>query len=500
MALEISVADSPIKRALDVYFDFIRRLASPTGTDKLCLNNTITTFDIIKGAPLYTEAVFRAYADRKVTTSPSEYGFEFADKGERYSYAYKSVLEAIVADIDSSLGTEDKEEIKELKKELRLVEKELSKAYDDMSQLWLDYCTKNSINPTDKDYLEKQIAFYTSFGFSTKVRNLKREILGYHQDIRNIRLRAYPDADARILSDFNLKAQVAENEMARPNSPILEAERGYTYLQLSQMWIYGNLGAAFDSSAEIFPSGELTYFLERSGKRKVEISNSGEVTHTHEQEWKTKGAGAYKFFRIDADIASQKKLEESIRKVESVSVEFDNLAEYFVRRGDWFSSTVFEMDRFKQYFEDNPKVAAKLSHVISSLILGRGLKLVFTFASEEALTAWDNVDVKSDFSLSIFGFKIPAGQATYQHKDMTKMVDRASKQIVFLDDPLHCRLLGFRVEKLYDIPDELIGYTVNRWEDTIRESLQDVKDGKTPFFNAIAEAESRLSTRSRPIS
>src|SRR4051794_34100031 len=65
--VSISVADSPLKNALDIYYDFLvgicKQNGYKTGTDKMLINNTITSFDISQDTPYYNEGLFRAFAD-----------------------------------------------------------------------------------------------------------------------------------------------------------------------------------------------------------------------------------------------------------------------------------------------------------------------------------------------------------------------------------------------------------------------------------------------------
>src|ERR1043166_6214694 len=78
--VNISIADSPLKQALDIYYDNFINLAQGFGDkDRMLINNTITSFDISQDTPYFNEGLFRAFADRVFKDSPENLGSNRAD-------------------------------------------------------------------------------------------------------------------------------------------------------------------------------------------------------------------------------------------------------------------------------------------------------------------------------------------------------------------------------------------------------------------------------------
>jgi hypothetical protein len=452
--VDISVNDSPIGNAIDQYYHFLNQLFQPTEKQNIALNSSLVTFDIVKEARLYTENVFRGFADRKIALSPTDFGFGSADFGDRFSERYKELLSGIVSQIDRSLSQEDLDEISALKRELKLAENELEETYIDMGSRWRRYKSEEGIEDTDPDILDKQIAFYNTFAFATKLRRLKNEVLRFNEDIEFVRQRAYPDTESQTLAKLYRYAHAEQYAVARPNNPILEAERGYDDLDLAQMWVYGNLGGVFDVGSEILPSGFLERFLENRGERGFSIKKGFESETVHDSSWKTKGsARKWFFFKVSASAEQKRHFESSVEKINEIDMKFENMAEYWVRRGRWFSASIFDFEIVKEYLDSKPDLKEDLTYIPTSVILGRGLQLGLVFDSTEEFETWNRLKTSGNASFGIFGVRIPSSAASYNSYDFNKEVDTANKKVTFFDSPNHCRLLAFRVERLIEPTD-----------------------------------------------
>ncbi len=486
--VKITVKDSPIKNAIDQYYGFLRDLFNPTDIQNIALNSTLVTFDIVRDAPLYNENVFRSFTDRKIGLSPTEFGPGSANFGDRFSERYQEMIEVVVSDIDRNLSEEDQDKIENYKRELRLSERELEEAYLEMNDRWQKYKTDSGITNSDPEILEKQIAYYNTFAFATKLRRIKGDILQAHEDMSFVRMRQYPDQESRILAKLYRFANSEQYKVARPVNPRLEADDGYDDIKLAQLWIYGNLGASFDVGANVRPSGHLENFLDNQGKRGFSIRKKVDDVTVHDSHWKTSGSARKWFFwKVSAAVEHKKHYESSIKKVNSIQINFENVAEYWVNRGRWYSSAIFDYGYIKEYLDNHPDTATDLSYAITSAIIGRGLTITVKFESTEEFETWSKLDVKGSASFSLFGINVPGGASGYNSYDFHKKVDTAAKTVTFVDSSDHCRLLGFRVEKLFETDEESRARDLLYWEETMEPELEALSSGKISFKEFLGE-------------
>src|SRR4051794_33580994 len=83
--VSISVKDSPLPTALDMFFSYVIDLADhySAGKQKMLMNNVITSFDIAQDTPYFNLGLFRNFADRVYMESPQTLGP--ANRADRFS-------------------------------------------------------------------------------------------------------------------------------------------------------------------------------------------------------------------------------------------------------------------------------------------------------------------------------------------------------------------------------------------------------------------------------
>lgn len=463
--VEIKVADSPIPNAIDQYYSFLFQLLRPTNKQDVALNSTCVTFDIVKKAHLYTQGVFRAFADRTIGISPTNFEPGAGNIGDRFSERYVDMINIILSNVDTELKPEDVDKITSHTKSIGELETELSKTYIDMVTLWNKYMEVNHISKEDKDYLEKMVAYYNTFSFANKIKNSRNEILSHYIAINNVRQKAYPDNDSRELSNIYKFCFDEGYKMIRPYEWRLETENGYDEIKLAQAWVYGNIGnGSFDIGQEVLPSGDLELFLEREGKRGFSIAKGASSAETHESHWHTSGSAKWTFFSASVDADHADKWTSLINKNNKIEISFDNVAEYWVRRGRWYNSTIFDFKVVKEYLKSNPLSATKLSYAITSVLIGRGLKITLTFDDTNEFNEWSSSSVGTGGGFSIFGIGA-SGNNTYSRSDFNHTVDTLNKSVTFFDGSDHTRLLGFRVEKLFELDEKERANEFLTWEE-----------------------------------
>lgn len=483
--VEIKVADSPIPNAIDQYYSFLFQLLRPTDKQDIALNSTTVTFDIVKDAHLYTQGVFRAFADRTIAISPTEFEPGAGNIGDRFSERYVDMIGIILSNIDRKLKPEDSDRIKDHKLTIRELESDLSKTYTSMSTLWNDYVKANEIKKEDKDYLEKMVAFYNTFNFANKIKDARNEILGHYIDINDIRQKAYPDDETRQLSNIYRFGFDVGYRMIRPYEWRLETVNKYDEIQLAQAWVYGNIGSgSFDIGQEILPSGDLELFLNREGKRGFSITKGAISEETHEKHWRTSGSARWGFFKASASVNHTDKWNLLISKTNKIEISFENLSEYWVRRGRWYDSTIFDFKVVKDFLKNDPILATKLSYAISSLLIGRGLKITLTFSDSNEFNHWSSTSSSAGGGFKIFGIGA-SGNGTYNQSDFKHTVDTANKTVTFFDDANHTRLLGFRVEKLFSFNEDERAKEFLSWEEIYGEKFKSFSGEKMTINELI---------------
>lgn len=476
--VEIKVADSPIPNAIDQYYNFLLQLLRPTNNQDVALNSTIVTFDIVKEAHLYTQGVFRAFADRTITISPTNFEPGAGNIGDRFSERYVDMIGIILSTIDRDLKPEDIDKITSHKKTISVLETDLSDTYTKMATLWGQYAESNHINKGDEDYLDKMVAYYNTFNFSNKIKNAKNDILSNYIAIDDIRQKAYPDNDTRQLSNIYRFGFDEGYKMIRPYEPTLEAKYHYDEIKLAQAWVYGNIGnGSFDIGQEVLPSGDLEYFLDRVGKRGFSITKGASVDQTHEAHWHTSGSASWTFFSASVGADHADKWNSLIKKNNKIEISFENIAEYWVRRGRWYDSTIFDFKIIKDFLKNDPLLATKLSYAISSVVIGRGLTITLTFDDTDEFSEWSSTAVSSGGGFSIFGIGA-SGNNTYNQSDFKHTVDTLNKSVTFFDGPDHTRLLGFRVEKLFQFDEKKRANEFLTWEEIHGDKIELLSEGK----------------------
>ncbi|MBB4350485.1 hypothetical protein [Aliirhizobium cellulosilyticum] len=455
--VEIKAEDSPISNAVDLYYSQLYEILNPQTEQKIALNSSLVTFDIIPQAPMFTEYVFRAFADRTVTISPTEYGpvaLGVANTNDRYSFFFTEVLKQAVFKLDTALRQDIVDKIDLIDREVRQSRQELQLFYQTMFTAWNSYATQNGVAADDAYYLDKQTAFFNTNNFAEQISYYKNIISDGLVRMHILRDAQYPDVEARHISSLFKYATLDQYLMPRPKDPILEEINKYDPIRLGQAYIYNNLNY-FEPSVEIRPSGYLPKFLTNIGKRSVSIEKTAAATHQHDVSWSASGtARKWFFFKASASVSSESHLKETIAATNRVGMAFENLAEYWVNRGPWFSSGVFAYKRIREVLAANPIYAGLLGHAISSVILGRGLELTLHFDKVSTFSEWSKFTASASGSFSVFGMNIPATSGSMSDYKLNTRESEDKKSVTFLDDPAHTRLLGFRVDKLFDGAEE----------------------------------------------
>lgn len=498
--IEITSEDSPIPNVLDQFYTHVHSLLSPQTEQKVALNSTLVTFDILPEAPMFTEYVFRAFADRTITASPTDFepvALGVANTNDRYSTFYTELLRQSIFDLDATMSDEALDKIDILERDIQVLRKDMQKFIQDMFRDWNAHAKENGIEVEDPYYLDKQTAYFTVFNFADQLQYYRETIGDNLQKIFRIRDQQYPDPESRQIANLLKHATLAQYLMPRPKDPSLEEVNNYGPIELGQAYIYNNL-SYFETSVDIHPSGFLPKFLDTTGKRNMRVSEGETQTLEHDSSWSASGsARKFLFFKASANASYEKHIRESVDSTVSIDIGFENIAEYWVNRGSWFASNIFDYERVQDVLSDNPRLAAMLSHCISSLVLARGMSVTYNFSKETSFKEWSKFTSSSSGSFSIFGMSIPSSSGSYSSYDMNTRISEDNKSVTFFDDPNHVRLIGFKVDKMFDGGDELRLAHAKYWDEVnlagdgnksrslsmLRESIKSSQDLKLSLIN-----------------
>lgn len=479
----ITAKDSPIPNALDLYYSQLVELLKPTNGQRIALNSTLVTFDILADASLYNEYVFRAFADRTISASPTKVdpvALGPANFANRYSYSFIELLRRVVRDLDSKLKPEDLDRIKLLERDASAARAQLDNEYKDMIHRWVEHKRDEGIKDDDPYFLDKQTAFYNTYNFAERIKQLKNEISDRLMDIDIIRDGGYPDDDARQLILLFRYATLSQYLMTRPTTPMLESKYKYDEVRIAQMWIYENL-SYFETSVEVRPSGFLDKFITNLGERSFKIVKNAKATHEHDSAWHAHASAGWGFWSASVDASYEKHIRESLTKTTSIEIGFKNLAEYWVRRGQWYSNTIFDMKRIQDKLKKYPQLAANVAQVVSSVVIGRGAYVKYYFQDQNDYKFWDKLSVSAGASYNFLGMNTANLGGSYTESNLQTYFNNTEKSVTFQDSESHCRLVGFRVDSvLGDDVDKIVALEQGDWMD-VRNDISivaDLLDGK----------------------
>lgn len=146
-------------------------------------------------------------------------------------------------------------------------------------------------------------------------------------------------------------------------------------------------------------------------------------------------------------VANSSHFRSTIGRLRNVTVHFDHIAELQISRDNWFSSTIFETKRVKDFLKDKLILARKLSLLTTSLIIGRGLTLTLQFTDTSDVQEWGSTAIAEGGSGTVFGVRFGSDKGGGNNFN-NHTIDTHNQTVTFKDDTSICRLLGIKVTRL----------------------------------------------------
>ncbi|MEP4247365.1 hypothetical protein [Tateyamaria sp.] len=461
--MEVTAQESTINNVMDLYYSWLVSLVGPKGNDKVALLSTITTHDIEQKAPLYTNQVFRQFADRTVSISPEDFGA--GNTNDRYSVIYDRIVAVAAAKIYAEAELTDKQKI-----DLDAYDGDITEAFGEIKTLrrdvlddWTEYAKAANLEPGTPKYDLEQAKYYQPT--ISLIKSQRQKITKAQAKKRAIWLNVFADdPDARRLSEIFENCNDQQNMQSLPTSIDIEERYGLDPITIGAAADSGLF--AFDTTLGLLPSGTLTKILDQKGERGASFEKGSEETHNHDKAWSASASGGWGLWKASASASQEKHFRQSLEKLESVTISCDFMGEYWVNRRNWFASTVFSNKYVLEVLEDDPKTAALLANVISSMIIVRGLKLTYKFRDAEDTKVWSSYNYKASGGFKVFGIGVGLGGSS-SGSQLDHDVNEDDRTVTFFDGTNVCRLLALRASKVIDLPDDQIAYLNNPLENTI---------------------------------
>lgn len=490
--MDITAAETTIKNVLDLYYSWLIQLIGPKGNDKIALLSTILTHDIDKDAPIYTNFVFRQFADRTISLSPADFGR--GNTSDRYSRVYRGIVETAASDLyaNANLTNAQLGQINGYSGDITSAVTEIKNIRMDSSKSWLEYAKQAGLVPNTPQYELEKAKYYQPY--IALIRDQRQKITVAQAKKRAVWLSVFKnDKPAQQLADVYERCQAEDNLQSLPTDVNVEKKYGLDAI---------NMGAAADSGIYAFetelgllPSGTLTKILDMTGQRGAEFIKDTVEQHNHDTEWHANASGGWGLWHANASGAQEQHFRQSLQHMESVTISCQFMGEYWVNRKDWFNSTVLTNKYVTPVLKQDPQALALLSNCISSLIIVRGLSVKYKFKDVNDTTIWSSYNYSGGGGYGAFGIDFGSVSGGASGNSYDHVIDTAEKSVTLFDGPNVCRLLALRVASLIPISLDNVAYFTKPLDESAlgRVVLKSWKEGTTTYGVVPEEVSSAIS-------
>lgn len=461
--MQVTAAETTIKNVLDLYYSWLIAMIGPKGTDKIALLSTILTHDVDKEAPLYTNYIFRGFADRTISVSPEDFGKGNAN--DRFSRIYRNIIEVAASDLYASaqVSPDQQKALDKWDGDITEAVREIKGIRQESLKDWVDYANNAGLKPGTPQYDLERAKFYQPY--ISLIKSQRQKITVAQAKKRSIWLSVFKnDKAAQQLSDIYERTVAIENQQSLPADSSIEPK-----YKLDPITIGAAADAgmdAFETELGLLPSGNLTKILDAKGQRGAEFLKNTQETHNHDSEWHASASGRWGLWSASASASQEQHFRQSLSHLESVSISCDFMGEYWVNRKDWFSSTILTNKYVADVLKNDQSSAARLAQCITSAIVVRGLRVKYKFRDVNDTAIWSSYNYGGGGGYGAFGINfgsIGGGSSggSYDH-----VVNTDEKSVTLFDGPNVCRLLALRVSPLLNLSLEQIEFEMKPLDET----------------------------------
>lgn len=461
--MEVKSTELTISNVLDQYYSWLVKLMQPKGRDRVALFSSVLTHDVVKDAPLYTEGVFRGFVDRTITISPEDFGA--GNTTDRYSRRYADLINIAGYELyaNATYTPKQTDEIQKADGDVSEALKEINSTRKDANTEWVKQAEQLQLKPGTPEYNLERANFYEPY--LGLIRDQRQKMTKAQAKKAAVMQSVFGnDQDAAQLSKIYERCLAQDNIQYLPTDPSIESTYHLDPIKIGEAAQSGLY--PFESELGVDPSGSLIRMLNSQGVREISIYNSTIAEYKHDDAWHVSGGSSswIPVFSADVGVDNEHHFRESIKNIESITISCDYMGEYWVRRRDWFDSTIFENKYVKKFLGKKPELAALLSLCTSSVLIVRGLKVTYKFKSVDDTTIWSHWDAHGGGGFSAWGFNFGLS-AGGSGDDYSHVVDTAKKSVTFMDGQDVCRLVALRASKINpSVPDNAIAF-YGKWLD-----------------------------------
>ncbi len=292
--ISIPPDESGLPKALEQYYKELTSLVGLREDQPILLNNTITTFDIVKDAPFYTEGVFRNFSDRKYKVSPRDIGS--AVEADRFSFEYERVLDIASTQIDATVSDDIRQQISNLNREIRRVNRELVVFEKGVLTGWKQIATDEGLTHEMPRYELRRLNYLESILYADQKKGFSEEIEDYQRTINTLRESVYTPAQQKLIRSVDELSETYK--VARPWYIYFERDfPDSTVLTFADPTVRSRQFC--DVSPSIYPSSNLVIFQERGGEaRQVSVTENTTHNELHTRTWGAAGSASFSVFGL----------------------------------------------------------------------------------------------------------------------------------------------------------------------------------------------------------
>lgn len=459
---DINLPEANFDHALDEYYGFLHKVVGDKGGtialgQRLVTMNTITPYSIVKDKPLYNMFVLRAYADLVIRkgnsvgsgspkTPPSDI-IDSANSGDAWSWEYFRLA-------FPNLLQELKKYIQDpsVQSQISALDATWSGAYDAyMNELekledqWDAYSKKNEIleEKSPAEYYRLKADWWRKR--KDRIQRLYDKQFALLIEISDLEL-AHLDAQGLLLKDLKDNLSTG-NQVKLPIRP--ELEDGVVSDPTSSPGDYDRRPALYPAGSQMFND-----LLDESGdgdeqqqlERGYQINRKKTTTYSHDSDWSVSGSARKFFFlRANLSISEKQHFEEQIKKIGSIQVGFRAIQEVTIVRGRWYSGAFLKSSTFQKWLDSQPEFREKLRHIVTSVIVCRGLTVKLNFENDIHQNSWRDLKTRGSGGISIGGWNFGLN-GRYKSRTDWDLKDVTKNSVTFADGPSVCRVIGLKVE------------------------------------------------------
>lgn len=462
--MDITAAESTLKNVMDLYYSWLIQMIGPKGNDKIALLSTIVTHDVIKDAPLYTNYIYRQFADRTISVSPEDFGA--GNTNDRYSRVYRQIIDIAATDLYASAKLTPKQE-----QQVDLYTGNITEAVEEIKNIriesnrsWLEYAKQAGLQPGTPTYDLERAKYYQPY--IALIKDQRQKIVTAQAKKKAIWLSVFKnDIPGRELAEIYERTIAEDNKQSLPTDINIEKKYGLDPITIGAAADSGIF--AFETELGLLPSGTLTRILDMTGVRGETFKRNVTETHNHDSEWHASASGGWGLWHASASASEEHHFRQSLQNLESISISCDFMGEYWVGRRDWFSSTILTNKYVTEAIKQNPSYAARLALCISSLIIVRGLKVKYIFKNVNDTAVWSSYNYSGGGGYGAFGIDFGSVGGGSSGNSYDHVVDTTDKSVTFFDGKDVCRLLALRVSPLLNMDFEQIAFELNPLEKSV---------------------------------